>query len=212
MYNGSMAQDIYELELHAPAYGGESIARLPDGKAVFIPYTLPGERVKARLLEEKRGHARAELLEVLRPAAERIPPRCPHYTQCGGCHYQHLAYPDQLRLKERILREQFTRAGLQDPPVRPILPSPREWNYRNTLQFHLTPEGRLGFQAAGSHTVVPISECHLPEPALAEAWPQLQMEPIPGLERVELRLGAEDAALFDDSDSEPDEDDDDGDP
>jgi 23S rRNA (uracil1939-C5)-methyltransferase len=187
---------IYEIELTAAAYGGEAIGRLPDGKAVFVPYALPGERVRARVTDEKRGHARAELLEVLRPAQERIVPRCKHFAVCGGCHYQHLGYEDQLKLKTRILRDQLTRiARIENPPLRPIVPSPRVWNYRNTLQFHLTAEGRPGFQAANSHTVVPIQECHLPEAALNEAWPQLDIEALPGLERVELRLGAEDDLL-----------------
>lgn len=189
--------DIYEVELTAPAYGGESVGRLPDGKAVFVPYALPGERVRIRILDEKRGHARAELLDVLNPAAERITPRCSHFSVCGGCHYQHLPYEEQLRLKERILADQLRRfAGLENPPLRTIIPSPQPWNYRNTLQFHLTPEGKLGFQAANSHTVVPIHECHLPEAALAQAWPQLEIEMLPGLERVELRLGMEDDLLL----------------
>ncbi len=183
------------LTLTIPAYGGETIGRLPPDaegrrKAVFVPYTLPGERVRVRLVEEKRGYARAELLAVLEASPERIAPRCPHYTRCGGCHYQHAPYETQLRLKERILRDQLERiGGLENPPVRPIIPSPRPWEYRNHAQFHLTPQGELGFKAARSDEVIPIRECPLLHPALAEVWPRLDIEALPGLERVALRVG-----------------------
>ncbi len=184
-----------ELTLATPAYGGETIGRLPPDengrrKAVFVPYTLPGERVRVRLTEEKRGYARAELLAVLEASPERIAPRCPHYTVCGGCHYQHAPYETQLRLKESILRDQLTRlGGLETPPVRPIVPSPHPWEYRNHVQFHLTPQGELGFKAARSEEIVPIRECPLLHPALAEVWPNLEIEPLPGLERIALRVG-----------------------
>ncbi len=185
----------HDLTLAAPAYGGETIGRLPPDengrrKAVFVPYTLPGERVRVRLSEEKRGYARAELLAVLEASPERIAPRCPHYTFCGGCHYQHALYETQLRLKESILRDQLTRlGGLETPPVRPIVPAPRPWEYRNHVQFHLTPQGELGFKAARSEEVVPIRECPLLHPALAEVWPRLDVESVPGLERIALRVG-----------------------
>lgn len=198
-----------ELTLTSLTYGGDCMGRLPDGRAIFVPYALPGERVRVQIVEEKRGHVRAELLEILDPAAERIPPRCPHHFSiqnlhatppnppCGGCHYQHLPYPAQLAAKTAILAEQLERlGGLHNPPVQPMVPSPQPWNYRNHVQFHLTPEGRLGFEAARSHTVIPIHECHLPEVPINTLWPQLDLEPLPGLERVGVRLGAEEDLLL----------------
>ncbi len=187
----------YEVELTSLVYGGEAMGRLPDGRAVFVPFALPGEIARLRLLEEKRGFCRAELLEVVRQSPRRITPRCAHFAVCGGCHYQHLPYPDQLQAKEAIVREQLVRiSGLTDPPVKPIRPSPQAWNYRNALQFHLTPEGKIGYQKAGSHQVVAITECHLPEAPLDALWRQLDFEPGSGLERVELRLGEGGEALL----------------
>ena len=186
-----------EIELTTSVYGGDAMGRTPDGRAVFVPFALPGERVRARLVEEKRNFARAELLEVLVPARERILPRCPHFGTCGGCHYQQLDYPSQLHLKTRILRDQLVRiAGIADPPLGAIVPSPSPWNYRNTLQFHLDPQGRFGFQAAGGRGVLAVRECHLPEPALNAFWPGLELEPVPGLERISMRLGAGDEILL----------------
>ncbi len=188
----SIEGKVFEVTLSNLAYGGEAIGRLPDGRAVFVPFTLPGERVRAQLVEEKPGYARARLLEVLAPAAQRISPRCPHFMTCGGCHYQHMPYELQLEAKAAILREQLQRIGhFVDPPVEPVVPAPRPWNYRNHIQFHLTPTGRLGFQAAYGPEVVPVAECHLPEPAINETWPLLDIEPFPGLERVSFRAGAD---------------------
>jgi 23S rRNA (uracil1939-C5)-methyltransferase len=185
-------QPELEIECTSLVYGGSAMGRLPDGRAVFVPFALPGERILARLVEEKRGFARAELLQVLRPAAERIQPRCRHFCACGGCHYQHMPYAFQLQAKQAIFRDQIERiAGVINPPLQPIVASPSEWNYRNTVQFHLSPQGKLGFQRAESNEVIEIQECHLPDAALIELWPQLDFEPLPGLERVALRVGAD---------------------
>ncbi len=82
------------------------MGRLPDGRAVFVPFALPGETVRISLVEEKKGFARADLLEILVPSPRRISPRCAHYQVCGGCQYQHLAYNDQIQAKTDILRDQ----------------------------------------------------------------------------------------------------------
>jgi len=178
-------------------YGGEALGRLPDGRAVFVPFALPGERLRVRSVEEKRGHVRAELVEVLEPALGRILSRCRHFTACGGCHYQHIPYQAQLSYKTEILRDQLQRiARLADIPLQPIVPSPNPYNYRNHIQFHLDAQGLLGFQAARSSQVIPIQECHLPEPLLNQVWPQLEIEPQSGLERVSLRLGAGEEVLL----------------
>jgi 23S rRNA (uracil1939-C5)-methyltransferase len=197
-----MQDDTLVITLSALAFGGDAVGRVPEGDpraglAVFVPYALPGETVRLRLLDVKRGHARGELLEVLVPSPERVTPRCPHFftpqseITCGGCHYQHLSYPAQLAAKAVILRDQLERiGGLKDPAVLPAVASPYAWNYRNHVQFHLTLQGKLGFEAHRSHRVIPIRECHLPEATINQLWPRLELEPLPGLERVSLRVGA----------------------
>jgi 23S rRNA (uracil1939-C5)-methyltransferase len=140
------------------------MGRLPDERAVFVPFALPGEQVRIRLVEEKRSYARAELIEIVQPAAERIEPRCPHFGICGGCHYQHLSYSSQLEAKTGILRDQLTRIGqISDPPIQTMQPCPNPWNYRNHVQFHLDPDGSLGFQAPNSNRIVPNRESHHPQ-------------------------------------------------
>jgi 23S rRNA (uracil1939-C5)-methyltransferase len=194
--------DEQTVRLTGYAYGGEALGRLADGRMVFVPFALPGETVRLRLVEEKRGYARAQLLEVLQPAPERIQPRCAHFGVCGGCHYQHLPYLEQLKAKSAILRDQLERlGGLPDPPLGEIVPSPEPFNYRNHVQFHLTAEGRLGYHLPRSGQVLAIQECHLPEPILNQVWPLLDFEAMPELQRLSLRLGAgEDVQLTLESD------------
>jgi 23S rRNA (uracil1939-C5)-methyltransferase len=193
----------YEITCTAYAYGGTALGRLPDGRTVFVPFALPGERVRVRLRKQKAGYAEAELCAVLTPSPERVAPRCRHFGQCGGCHYQHMSYVAQLAAKQQILRDQLVRlGGLVDPPVAPTVPSPQAWGYRNHMQFHRMADGRLGFQAARSDQTIPITECHLPELALDAAWRQLEQHPAKQRphgkrqrgqthpERVSLRVGA----------------------
>jgi 23S rRNA (uracil1939-C5)-methyltransferase len=179
------------VRLTGYAYGGEALGRLEDGRMVFVPFAMPGERVRIDLIEEKRGYARARLVEVLEPAPERIPPRCAHFGVCGGCHYQHLPYAAQLTVKAGILRDQLERiGGISDPPMGKLVAAPEPFNYRNHVQFHLTGEGKLGYHQGRSKQVLAIQECHLPEPALNQVWPLLDFEAIPGIERISLRLGS----------------------
>lgn len=153
--------------------------------------------MRVRLVEEKPRFARAELVEVLEPSPERVTPCCPHFQTCGGCHYQHIPYERQIQIKADILRDQLERIGkLENPPVQPTIPSPSPWNYRNHMQFHLTPEGQLGFVAAGGDGVAPITECHLPEAAINATWPLLDAEAILGLDRLALCLGANDDLML----------------
>lgn len=202
---------IVEITITALSHAGEGIGRLA-GRAVFVPFALPGETVRAEIVVEKKNFARARLLEVLTPAPERVEPPCPHHFSlspqpsalpCGGCQLQHLAYPAQLRFKRQTVVEQFVRVGgFSDPPVRPMQPSPAPFRYRNHVQFSLTPEGRLGFQAAGSNRVVAIRECHLISPAVNDLWRQITLESAPELDRLTLRATDDDALVVFESESD----------
>jgi 23S rRNA (uracil1939-C5)-methyltransferase len=181
---------FFDILLEKLTYGGEAMGRLPDGRAVFVPFGLPGEHVRVRLTQDKQNFARGELLEVLTASPERIDPKCKHFGKCGGCHYQNLSYENQLHAKTEILRDQFQRIGkIENPPVNPIVPSPLEWNYRNHIQFHLTAEGKVGFVNSKGNSVFPIEECHLPETSIDSFWRELQFESNKDVERVSLRAG-----------------------
>ena len=189
--------ETYEVTLATLTYGGDAIGRLEDGRAVFVPLGLPGERVRLRLMEEKRGLARGEIIEILQASPERIPPRCKHFGQCGGCHYQHMPYEMQLRVKADILRDQLQRIGkIEKPQLQPTVAGPNPWNYRNHIQFHLDGDGKLGFQASLSNKAIPVSECYLPEPSINSFWHQLEFESNSGIERVSLRSGADNELML----------------
>jgi 23S rRNA (uracil1939-C5)-methyltransferase len=187
----------FDIQLEKLTYGGDAMGRLEDGRAVFVPFGLPGERVRVRLIEEKRGFARGEIAELLEVSPERIRPRCVHFGVCGGCHYQHMPYAEQLIAKADILRDQLARIGkIENPPVQAMVASPSPWNYRNHVQFHLTEEGKLGYMRAQMPDVFPIRECHLPEGSINSFWPQLEFEPGAELERVSLRSGMEEELVL----------------
>ncbi|MFZ5819205.1 MAG: class I SAM-dependent RNA methyltransferase [Chloroflexota bacterium] len=182
----------FDIYLDRLAYGGDAMGRLPGGRAVFVPFGLPGERVRVRIVEEKKNFARAELLEVLAASPQRIPPKCKHFEVCGGCHYQNLSYTDQLSAKTAILRDQLQRIGkIENPPVQPMVACPNPWEYRNHVQFHLDRAGRLGFVNAAGNAVFPVDECCLPEASIDALWPQLEFEPGAPIARVSLRAGAD---------------------
>ncbi len=184
------------VKLDKYAYRGDTLGRSPDGRVVFSPFTLPGETVRLRVVEEKHSHLRAELIEVLDASPLRIKPKCLHFGECGGCHYQHLSYESQLSVKAEILRDQLTRIGkLENIPLHAIIPSPMAWNYRNHMQFHLADDGKLGL-IRGDGSILRISECHLPETTLNEIWPGLVFEPGLHMERLSLRLGMEGEAML----------------
>ncbi len=194
-----------ELTLTSLAHSGDALGRLPDGRACFVPFALPGERVRVRIAEESKRFVRAQLLEVLDPAPQRVAARCPHFGVCGGCQLQHMPYEMQLEAKAEALRSHLTRTGkLEHPPIRPIIPSPAPWNYRNFVQFQVAPDGKLGFYRVDGDGVLPVTACDLLAPEIAALWPQLDMEPIPGLMRVGLRVGAGDDLLLTLESDDPD--------
>ena len=161
------------LTIEKLIYGGDGLARTPpdaNGRsmAVFVPFVLPGERVESEIQQEKPGFARARVTQLIEPSPARISPRCPYFERCGGCHYQHITYEQQLKYKAEILRETLQRIAkieLKDE-VR-LHPSP-PWNYRNRtrLQVVTAPEFALAYFRFGSHELLPVRECPISSPLI----------------------------------------------
>ena len=192
-----MDQVTFDLVITDIANGGDGIGRLPDGRAVFVPFTIPGETIRATVVEEKKGYVRGELIEVINPAGNRIQPHCRHFGVCGGCHFQHLGYQDQLCIKTKIIEDVLLRVGgLSGVNLLPIVRSPMEWDYRNNIQFHLHPSGELGYQRHLSNEVIPIDECFLPSPALWDLHSQLDLDYQTGIKRVSFREGIDEEVLI----------------
>jgi 23S rRNA (uracil1939-C5)-methyltransferase len=178
------------ISLTAMAHGGAALGRDEQGRVIFVPYAIPGETVRVRPTRGKQRYTHAELIEVLEPSPHRLQPRCPHYGRCGGCHFQHIAYPAQLVFKTDVVRDQLGRVGkFENPPVEMTLPSPAAWEYRNSASFSPTEDGRLGYWSHSEEQVIPIDECHLLQPALHGLYRDLDLE-LPGLRRLTIRVDA----------------------
>jgi 23S rRNA (uracil1939-C5)-methyltransferase len=188
---------IHEVTLTTLTYGGDAMGRLSDNRTVFVPFGLTGERVRVRLVDEKKNFARGEIVEILEASPDRIDAKCKHFGECGGCHYQNLPYEKQIQAKTDILIDQLKRIGkIENPPVKPMVACPSPWMYRNHVQFSLDRDGKLGFQMPNSNRVIPITECHLPEPAINDFWNQLEFEPETNIDRVSLRAGVDDDLML----------------
>lgn len=190
-------ENEFRLTIDSLVYEGFGLGRRPDGKAVFVPFVLPGEEVIAGVIDEKRGHVRARLISVVKPHPDRIQPRCVHFGSCGGCHYQHMPYKLQLQFKEEIFREQLQRiAGLNDPKISLVTPSIEEWNFRNSLTFELNHEGKLCFSDVYHNQPFAVSECHLPMAEIDRAWQLAEFEPGVDIQRVEYRQNMDDHLML----------------
>jgi 23S rRNA (uracil1939-C5)-methyltransferase len=148
-------------------YGGDGLARL-DGRVVFAPFVLPGERIRARAEQEKPGMVRARALEVLEAASDRVPAPCPVFSRCGGCHYQHAPYEYQLEAKRAILVEELRRLGKIEAPADIAVISAEPFGYRNRVQLAVE-EARLGYREARSHKLCAVDECPVSSPRINQA-------------------------------------------
>ena len=125
------------------AYGPHAVARL-DGKVVFVRGAAPDEEVEAVIRDERRSHAFADVIAVVRPSAHRRPAPCEYLPRCGGCPWQHLDYGEQLAEKRRIVADQLRRVGGLDVDVPPVLPSPHELRCRRRIKLRVEA-GAVGF-------------------------------------------------------------------
>jgi 23S rRNA (uracil1939-C5)-methyltransferase len=166
------------LELTGVAHGGEALGRL-DGQVVFVPRGLPGEIVEVELVQDKGDYARGEIVEVVRASPERVAPPCPYFLAgCGGCQWQHAAYPAQLRFKQSIVAEQLRRIGGFEEAERYVLPTigmEDPWHYRNHARFSVGRRfGELCFTKHGTRKLMRIDHCWIMHPRIDEILEQLQ--------------------------------------
>jgi 23S rRNA (uracil1939-C5)-methyltransferase len=189
------------LSIEKLIYGGDGLARIPAGadgrsRAVFLPFVLPGERVEAEIAQQKPGFARGAVTRVVEPSAERVAAPCPHFQQCGGCHYQHIPYERQLEFKAEILCETLQRVAKIELREAIKLHASTPWNYRNRtrLQVKTVPEFRLGYFRFGSHEFLPVNQCPISSPLI-----QRLMEGLVELRGCECPEEVEEIELFADA-------------
>ena len=156
-----------KLRIEKAIYGGDGLARIPNGKTVFVPGTLPGELVEAGIASDRRSFVTSELDTILEASPERIVPGCEYVPRCGGCQYQHANPAFQLRMKLDILKETLARAHLPVLIEIEALAGP-PWGYRNRIRLHVM-ERALGYRQRGSHNLLPVTHCPIAAPLLQQA-------------------------------------------
>jgi 23S rRNA (uracil1939-C5)-methyltransferase len=162
-----------EVTIQDIAFGGKGVAR-DAGKAVFIPFTIDGERVTAKIVREKKQFAEAELIEVVEPSPERVAAPCPYFGRCGGCGYQHISYGHQLELKARQVEQAMRRiAKIPEPPMRLMVLSPLPYGYRNRITVH-AQDDVVGFYRRDVHQLMDIAQCPIAMPEVNDALAQLR--------------------------------------
>lgn len=191
---GFAVGDTLTLEIADVAFGGEGVARFEDF-VIFVPFVSIGEVVHAEVKEVKKRFARAQVKSIVKASTDRVEAPCRYFGQCGGCQYQHLAYPAQLRLKHKQVCDVLERIGGFDPKtISPIVPCPRPYGYRNRImirsQWDKFKQGlNIGFIRADNRLVVDIDECQIAEPILNEQIKQVRTHPPPkGGIKVTLRI------------------------
>jgi tRNA/tmRNA/rRNA uracil-C5-methylase (TrmA/RlmC/RlmD family) len=176
------------------AFGGEGVARIEDF-VIFVPFVQVREVVEAEIIEIKKRFARARLIRVVQSSPDRVTPACRYYGDCGGCQYQHVAYPAQLKLKHKQICDLFQRIGGLNPEIiAPFVPCPQPYGYRNRVmirsQWDKFKQGlNIGFIRADNRLVVDIEECPIAEPAINEHIKHVRNHPPPkGGLKVVLRI------------------------
>ncbi|MCX8012893.1 MAG: TRAM domain-containing protein [Rectinema sp.] len=162
-----MTAETMTLTVEKLSSHGEGIA-FSEGKAIFIPFVIPGEIITCEITETHTSYARARLLSIDAPSSSRVQPLCPLFGICGGCALQHVDYDTQKRLKQDAARETFRRTGGFDPGELPIVCG-KPFHYRNRTQVHSCADGGLGFTRAGSREPVRTRTCPTLVPSL-ERW------------------------------------------
>jgi len=157
--------------------GGWGLVRSDEG-VVFLNYVIPGEEVVYRIKDRARGVLWGELLQVLEPSPQRVAPPCPYFGQCGGCVFQHIDYPRQLKIKKQILQDDLERIGHYKTPLPDVVESPP---YHNRVRARMKgqDDGKIGFIKKGTNQVLPIQQCLLFPDAVSRFLEQWNQQPDP---------------------------------
>lgn len=153
-----------EVALTGMAHRGPAVGRV-DGQVVFAFYGIPGERTLVQLERRRKKYLHGRVVEVLEPSPDRVEPHCPYYGACGGCQWQHIAYPAQVRLKQHVVEEHFARIGKQTVSLDAVHTPCTPWEYRYGCEIALSREA--GFRQRGSRRVVEVDRCAISHPLIS---------------------------------------------
>ena len=188
-----MKDRIHTVTITGYGVNGEGVARLEDGRVVFVPGAVRGEECQVVIVSERSGSCRAEIVSIKKPSLHRIDPECPHYQKCGGCDFQHITYEEELWAKLRRLNDALERIGGTSIHADAILTTGHEKAYRNKAVFHtvvIDDVIKIGFYQASSHELCPVDRCLLLRDELNIALRGLWDNPPPAGAEIMLRVGA----------------------
>ena len=192
----SLVGKTVDLDISDMAHGGHAIAR-HRSQTVFVPYTLPGESITARITSQRGAALFARGLRLKAASADRALPQCRHFGpgRCWGCHWQHIDYDAQLLLKQDVLADQLARVGklparLIESVLQPVAPAPTVWAYSHQLKLTRSQDGAWGLRRQKSRAIETITECHLVHPELLEILAELDVE-YDRAKRMTLQRGAD---------------------
>jgi 23S rRNA (uracil1939-C5)-methyltransferase len=170
------------------SYRGTAVARLA-GQAVFVEGALPGESLIAEVSRRHKNFLEARVVDVVEASPHRVQPRCSHFAEAGSCEWEFIDYPEQLRLKTEILRDQLRRVGkFGEAPLLDAVPSPSPWSYRNHVRFAIDSAGNPAYLRRASHDTVAIDHCAVLLPEIETLLPRLQGK-LGGIQSLTIRHG-----------------------
>lgn len=191
------------VQISSLAFGGSGVGRVVDaddesmqGMCAFVPFSTPGDVVRAVVKTRHKRHLEAEIENILEPSQLRVDPVCRHFTDCGGCHFQHFDYATELAQKKEMIRAAMRAAGISETErekVEDVYPS-LPYGYRRRATLQVGAGGALGFHRRGTHEVVSLSQCPILVDSLNNCLAELAKlsgDQIPGLRRVQLEETAE---------------------
>ncbi len=177
-----------ELEVDSLAAGGDAVGRAADGRVVFVPGAAPGERVRVRLVEEHKQFARGVLLQIITPSPDRVEPPCPLFRDrtCGGCAWQHVAYPAQAAAKQASVASALRRSIAEGMELEPIATPVAPYRWRRRARLHWVRPANsdaalVGLYPPRSRRVTQVAACPQLEPGLEAALPAVHAVLAPGL-------------------------------
>ena len=196
-----MGIGTFTLKIDTLAYKGKGVGRRDDGKVVFVPMVLPGEYVRVHTIKEHASYCEAELDEIITDSPARVRPVCPIFSICGGCDWQHIAYPAQIAWKQEILfREVCKPCKEHGMFLLRSVSSGEVYGYRchARIQCSYDPEFTLGFFLKRSHTIVNFETCPMLKRRLQDIFPRIRayLKRYPGRVIQALELYAPEDEVF----------------
>ena len=161
-----------ELDIRTLTNEGRGIGQI-NGWTVMVPFVIPGECVRVRIFKNHKNYSEADLVEIITPSQYRIEPKCPLFSRCGGCQYQHMTYEEQLKWKRQQIVDCYERIGKLHTEVKPLIASEEIYGYRTKLTPHFERHGDkcpIGFLMYGSRKIiVDVPKCPIASSGINES-------------------------------------------